>query len=202
MACEPGTCFFYSHANFIVLSQVMEKASGRKLADLIRTGILEPLGMGQTGSDPTAFIPAPVLHAFSTDLGSYQDSTDWNPSWTTAAGAIMTSTVPDVLHSAAAIATGRLISRQSYAQLLSPRTGSLAPWTATRHYGLGIVVTNGWVLQNPYFFGYSGVMAYLPSQKIAIAVTATLGPGATFDGNMSQKLFERIAQGLAPSHAP
>ena len=45
-------------------------------------------------------------------------------------------------------------------------------------------------------------MAYLPSQKIAIAVTSTLGPRASADGNMSELLFKRIAQRLAPSHLP
>lgn len=202
MHCEPGSCFFYSHANFIVLGQVLEKASGKQLAQLIQSGILAPLGMNGTQSDPTAFIPAPVLHAFSTDLGSYQDSTDWSPSWTTAHGAIMTSTVPDVLRSAAAIATGQLISPRSYAQFVGPQTSTLAPWSPSQYYGLGIFLSKGWILQNPFFFGYSGVMAYLPAQKIAIAVTCTLGPDADFSGNTATKLFQRIVQRLAPSSAP
>jgi len=202
MACEPGTCFHYSHANFIVLGQAMEKASGKPLDQLIRTGILQPLGMNDTRSDPTAFIPSPVLHAFSTDLGSYQDSSDWSPSWTTAAGAIMTSNVPDVMRAAAAIATGRLISRQSYLQFVGPQTSTLPPWSSKQYYGLGIFLSNGWIMQNPFFFGYSGVMAYLPAQKIAIAVTSTLGPNASFSGNASTQLFNRIAQGLAPSSPP
>jgi len=201
MDCEPGTCFSYSHANFIILGQVMAKASGKPLADLIRTGILEPLGMHETRSDATPFVPPPVLHAFSTDIGNtYQDSTGWSPSWTTAAGAVMTSTVPDVMRSAAAIATGQLISPKAYAQLLDPRTASLPPWTPSQYYGLGIFVSDGWIMQNPFFFGYSGVMAYRPAEKIAIAVTCTLGPKADFSGNTSTMLFQRIAQGLA--HPP
>lgn len=202
MKCEPGTCFVYSHANFVILGRVMAMASGKPVADLIRTGILEPLGMRDTRSDSTSFIPEPVLHAFSTDLGTYEDSTDWSPSWTTAKGAIMTGTIPDVMRSAAAIATGRLISPKAYAQLLAPYTASLPPMTRSRYYGLGIAVSNGWILQNPYFFGYSGLMAYLPAQKIAVAITSTLGPNASAEGNMSQKLFQRIAQRLAPSSPP
>ena len=174
MKCAPGTCFAYSHANFVILGRVMAMASGRPVADLIRTGILEPLGMRETRSDSTAFIPAPVLHAFNVDRGQYEDSTDWSPSWTIGEGAIMTSTIADVMRSAAAIATGRLISPKAYAQWVEPRTAAFAPWSATRYYGMGVFVANGWLLQNPYFFGYSGLMAYLPAQKIAIAVTSTL----------------------------
>jgi CubicO group peptidase (beta-lactamase class C family) len=200
--CAPGTCFAYSHANFVILGRVMAMASGTPVADLIRTGILEPLGLRQTRSDSTASIPAPVLHAFAADRGRYEDSTDWSPSWTLGEGAIMTSTIADVMGSAAAIATGRLISPKAYAQWVAPRTAAFAPWSATRYYGLGVFVANGWLLQNPYFFGYSGLMAYLPSQKIAIAVTSTLGPRASADGNMSELLFKRIAQRLAPSQQP
>jgi len=58
-----------------------------------------------------------------------------------------------------------------------------------------IFVSNGWILQNPYFFGHSGLMAYLP------AATSTLGPDASPDGNLSERLFKRIAQRLAPSTA-
>ena len=201
MKCKPGTCFSYAHTNFVILGRVMTMASGRPVADLIRTGVLEPLGMRETRSDSTPFIPAPVLHAFSSDRGRYEDSTDWSPSWTIAEGSIMTSTVPDVMRSAAAIATGRLVLPRSFAQFLEPRTASLAPMNSQRYYGLGILVSNGWILQNPSFFGYSGLMAYLPSQKIAIAVTTTMGP-ASPEGNMSDRLYRRIAERLAPSHVP
>uniref|UniRef100_UPI000D43AC47 serine hydrolase domain-containing protein n=1 Tax=unclassified Variovorax TaxID=663243 RepID=UPI000D43AC47 len=201
MKCAPGTCFSYAHTNLVILGRVMAMASGQSVASLIRSGILEPLALHDTRSDSTAFIPAPVLHAFSSDRGRYEDSTDWNPSWTIGDGAIMTGTVPDVMRSAAAIATGRLVSPKSFAQLLAPRTAGLAPMTAERYYGLGILVSDGWVFQNPFFFGYSGVMAYLPAQKISIAVTTTLGP-ASPEGNTSEQLFKRIATRLAPSRSP
>lgn len=202
MKCEPGTCFLYSHANFVILGRVMAMASGKPVADLIRTGILEPLNLRETRSDSTPFIPEPVLHAFLNVRGSYEDSTGWNPSWSTAEGAIMTSTIPDVMRSAEAIATGRLISPESHAQFLEPRTAAFAPWTRSRYYGLGIFVSNGWLMQNPAFYGYAGTMAYLPAQKITIAVSTTLGPDASPDGNASSTMFERIARRLTPSSAP
>jgi D-alanyl-D-alanine carboxypeptidase len=33
-------------------------------------------------------------------------------------------------------------------------------------------VINDWIVQNPSFAGYAATMAYLPSRKIAIAVSA------------------------------
>ena len=69
MACDPGACFAYAHTNFVILGKVMEKATGRSLAELIRTGVLAPLGLIDTRSDVTARIPPPVLHALDAERG-------------------------------------------------------------------------------------------------------------------------------------
>jgi hypothetical protein len=73
-------------------------------------------------------------------------------------------------------------------------------------YGLGIVISGDWLLQNPLMSGYSAVEAYLPSRKIAIAVAATYAPEA-FDGqggyhNEADGLFRKIGAALAPDDAP
>ena len=201
LKCEPGTCFSYSHANYVILGRVLSLASGKPVAELIRSSILEPLGLRDTRSEATPAIQAPVLRAFTSERGSYEESTGWNPSWTLAEGAIMTTNTPDVLRSAEAIGSGRLLSPASYARMLAPTTAKLPGMPSSIYYGLGVVVANSWLLQNPMFFGYAGTMAYLPAQKIAIAVTSTMGP-ATPDRNTAQLLFERIAQRLAPSQPP
>jgi D-alanyl-D-alanine carboxypeptidase len=44
LACDPGTCFNYSHANFVLLSKVLRKVTGKLTARLMRERILAPLG--------------------------------------------------------------------------------------------------------------------------------------------------------------
>src|SRR5215510_1076911 len=39
---------------------------------------------------------------------------------------------------------------------------------------LGCFVANSWIIQNPSFAGCAATMAYLPAQKLAIAVSMTL----------------------------
>lgn len=207
MKCAPGTCFAYSHANYVILGRVLSMAGGKPVADLIQSGILNPLGLRDTRSESTPAIQAPVLRAFTSERGSYEESTGWNPSWTLAEGAIMTTSIADARRSAEAIGSGSLLSARSYAQMLEPRTAKLPsapgmPAMSERgYYGLGMVVRNAWLVQNPMFFGYAGVMAYLPAQKIAIAVTSTMGP-ASPDRNSADLLFGSIAQRLAPSQPP
>ena len=73
-------------------------------------------------------------------------------------------------------------------------------------YGMGIVISGDWLLQNPLFAGEAGVMAYLPAKKIAIAVAVTYQPEAFDDQgnyrNEADTLFRRIAKELAPDDAP
>jgi hypothetical protein len=74
-------------------------------------------------------------------------------------------------------------------------------------YGLGVVITGNWLLQDPLFSGESAVEAYLPSQKVAIAVAVTYDPEA-FDSttgaynNVADQLWRQIALQVAPSDPP
>ena len=200
MVCEPGTCFAYAHTNFVILGKVLEKATGRGVAELIRDGILVPLSLNDTRSEQTAVIQEPVLHAFDAERGIYEDATYWDPSWTLARGAVMTSNVADILKSVDAIGTGALLSPDSFKLQLAPTTAKLKPWSEQRFYGLGIFVIDGWLVQNPSFAGYAATMAYLPAQKLAIVVSATEGMKAPDEGNLSTVVLKDIALYLAPDH--
>ena len=56
------------------------------------------------------------------------------------------------------------------------------------------------------FAGYAALAAYLPAEKVAIAVAATFEPAAfDADGNYHNEadtLFRKIATELEPDHAP
>lgn len=198
MICDPGTCWSYAHTNFVILGKVLEKAAGRPLKEVIREGVLDPLALADTRSETTAIIQEPALHAFDAERGRYEESTYWDPSWTLASGAIMTSNIPDILKTAAAIGTGALLSPESHELQLAPLTAKFKPWSESSYYGFGVFVINGWIVQNPSFAGYAATMAYLPSQKLAIAVSVTLREKASMDGNLSTDVLKEIAAYLAP----
>jgi D-alanyl-D-alanine carboxypeptidase len=61
-------------------------------------------------------------------------------------------------------------------------------------------VIDGWLVQNPSFAGYAATMAYLPTQKLAILVSATMGQKASDEGNLSTVVLKDIAHYLAPDH--
>lgn len=222
----PGTNWDYAHTNYVILGLALERATGRSMVDLLQERVLGPLGLTNTANSFTPAIPEPALHAFSSErrvaLGVppgtrfYEESTYWNPSWTITHGAIQTTNIFDMTATAIAVGEGTLLSRESYQAMVGPNLlgfGSELEGCRTCHtldemynYGLGVVRSGNWLLQNPLFYGYAAVEAYLPAKKIAIAVAVTYGEGA-FDAqgnyaNRGDTLFRQIGAVLAPDDAP
>ncbi|MER6450078.1 serine hydrolase domain-containing protein [Streptomyces venezuelae] len=209
---EPGTSWSYSHANFVLLGQALEKISGMPLATLLEQQITGPTGLDNTRNSFTPQIQEPVLHSFDAERGTYEESTYWNPSWTTAPGAVLNTHICDLARSAEAVGTGELLSPQSFKVQLDPGTvglGGNTPGCAPRdcfrqlpdrHFGYGVIVQNGWIQSNPSFAGYAAIQAYLPSEHLAIAVSTTVGPKAP-GNNTAQTIAARIAAVLAPDNS-
>jgi len=194
----------------------------------MQNNIFAPLGLNNTVGSSTAAIPPPVLHTFSSErrqaLGIapatrfIEESTFWNPSWTTYEGAIQTTNIYDMAASAVAVGEGTLLSPESHRAQIDPRLlGFGAPLAGCPNchtldeeynYGLGIVLKGAWLMQNPLFFGCGGVMAYLPSRRIALAVATTYGEqafdaqGNYKDGNGGERIFAAIGAYLAPDDPP
>jgi CubicO group peptidase (beta-lactamase class C family) len=226
MEFAPGANWGYSHTNYVILGRVLEKITGMPLVDAIRQYVLEPMGLKQTGALTTPEIPQPVLHAFSSErrdvLGVkpgvpfYEEATFWNPSWTTAEGAVETTDISDLAVSIEAVATGKLLSPASSAAQIVPSLigfghtqagcSACGENTAAFNYGLGVIITGNWIGQTLGFAGASGIAGYLPAQKLTIAVEATNGPAAYDDkGNAglgAVAVFRAIAGALAPNTVP
>jgi CubicO group peptidase (beta-lactamase class C family) len=223
---EPGTNWNYAHTNYVLLGLALEKATDQEMPKLLSEKVLRPLGLTNTVNSLTPEIPAPALHAFSSERRAflkipagapfYEESTFWDPSWTITHGAIQTTNIYDMEATAVGIGSGRLLSPESYQKMVStdlrgktrkqPGCTTCLKQDEGYTYGLGIVISGNWLLQNPLFSGYAAAEAYLPSQKVAIAVAVTYAPEA-FDGNgdypnAAEMLFRKIGAELAPDDAP
>jgi hypothetical protein len=166
------------------------------------------------------------LHAFSSERRAaleipsgtpfYEETTYWDPSWTITHGAIQTTNIYDLEATARGIGSGQLLTPDSYKKMIStdlrgkthkqPGCTTCGEMNDIYTYGLGLVISGNWLLQNPLMSGYAALEAYLPSQKIAIAVAVTYAPEA-FDEkgdyrNEADTLFRRIGAEMAPEDAP
>src|SRR5947208_10296251 len=223
----PGTNWSYAHTNFMILGEILSKIGKKPLDTLLREKVLGPMGLKNTTASQTSEIPSPVLHAFDSerrgtlkipsDIGFYEESSFWNSQWGTPIGANETTNIDDMVTTAVKVGTGALLSKSSYEAMTAPnllgfgrKQDNCAPSCFTQvngyNYGIGIVRSGSWLLQNPLLDGYSATEAYLPSKKIAIAVAVTFAPEA-FDSqgnykNSSDTVFRSIGAYLAPDDAP
>ncbi len=223
----PGANWSYSHTNFMILGQILSMIGQEPLDTLLREKVLDPMGLTNTTSTETSDIPSPVLHSFSSErraaLGIppgrsfYEEATFWNAQWGTPIGANETTDINDMATTAVEVGTGALLSRSSYQAMTDPNLlgfghpqPSCAPTcfkqTNVYNFGLGVVRSGSWLLQDPLVSGEGSTEAYLPAQKIAIAAVVTFLPGA-FDSqgnysNSSEQIFQAIGAYLAPQDAP
>jgi D-alanyl-D-alanine carboxypeptidase len=196
----PGTSWGYSHTGFVILGEVLRRVTHKSVRRLIRENILAPLKLPNTRSSQTPKIRPPVLHAYSKERGTYEESTFWSPSWGTARGANMTSNIAEVASSGRAIGAGRLLSRRAHRAQVGPGTVGLDGNTRRFYYGMGLVVEGGWIVENPSLAGFGVEVAYLPAKKITIAVVSTKGQRSEVDPNYSELITRQIAAYLAPKH--
>jgi CubicO group peptidase (beta-lactamase class C family) len=223
----PGTNWSYAHTNFMILGEILSKIGHAPLDTLLREKVLDPMGLTNTTSTETSDIPSPVLHSFSSErrvaVGIppgrpfYEEATFWNTQWGTPIGANQTTDINDMATTAAEVGTGALLSRSSYQAMTAPNLlgfGHAQPSCAPScfkqiniyNFGLGVVRSGSWLVQDPLLSGEGATEAYLPAQKIAIAAVVTFLPGA-FDAqgnytNSSEQIFRAVAAYLAPNDAP
>ncbi|MEY9843908.1 serine hydrolase domain-containing protein [Streptacidiphilus sp. MAP5-3] len=208
---KPGTDFSYSHLNFVLMGAALERITHTRLDRLLEQRIYRPFKLHATSNSYTPDIPTPVLHAFTSERGKYEESTFWNPSWTTAPGAVITQDICDLARSAVGIGSGQTLSARGYKTLLNPGTVGLGkptkkcpatvcmPQTEAIHFGLSTLVVNGWVLSNPSFSGYAAIQAYLPNKGIAIAVSVTNSPKTNQNVNQADTIATALSHLLVPN---
>ncbi len=223
----PGENWSYSHSNFMILGEALSKIGKKPLATLVQNKVLKPLGLQHTIETPTSGLPEPFVHSFSSERRDffgvpdgtpfYEEETFWNTQWGTPMGANQATTIGDMIKTAIAIGEGKLLSKKSYRAMTEPKligfgesdpdcTPECFTQTDVYSFGIGVVLTGDWIKQNPVLTGYAAVEAYLPSKKIAIAVTNTFSQEYYEDPNTASNpanvLFQAIAEELAPNDAP
>ncbi len=189
----PGTKGVYSHTEFTILGEVLELATGKTMPELYAENIFQPLKLEHTGYSITSDLPYPVLHAFSSDRGIYEDATFWNPSWTGDSGPLY-SNLNDLGRWARVFGKGELLKPDSFAELISRPEGINRP---DLYFASGFVVANGWYLQNPSFNGYSGAFGYLPSKELTIIIYTTQSQDPESDAQAFQ-IFKELAEMITP----
>jgi len=151
------------------------------------------------------------------NLPFYEEESFFDTQWGSPIGANQVTTIDDMITTAIGIGTGALLSDSSYHAMTDPNligfgytdpacTPECFLQTVAYNFGLGVVRNGNWLKQTPALAGYYAVEAYLPSQRIAIAVANTgtmeyFADPATAS-NPANTLYQKIGACLAPNDAP
>lgn len=200
---RPGKSWAFSDTNYLLLGVILGKIAHEQLASALQQQIFSPLGMTQTHMplNANAYMPPPVMHAYTSERGPYEDSTFWTPSPFATNGSVY-STLSDLGKWAMALGTGSRISPASHKLQIGPSNVGLGPLKANKYYGYGEIISNRWIIVNPQVYGYNGDVSYFPKKKIAVVVFCTYGPKSVLSRQNGTAALLRIARILTPSSTP
>lgn len=165
----PSRGWHYSNTNTVLLGMVIEKITGKPLAQVYEDMIFRPLGLKHTIWPKDGQMPTPYCHGYTeqTEDNSRADATNWTPTWGQGAG-ILISDLNDMRVWCKALATGQLLSKSMWQQ----RTDWVYPKPGNRSDGYGICIGKhgNWIGHTGSLPGYNTGCWYLSTRGIAMVV--------------------------------
>ena len=193
---EPGSKYLYDNTGYAFLGAIIEKVSGEKYGDYLRTHIFDPLEMKNSGYDDMVTIlqnraSGYELWATGLENARYQDMSVWH-----AAGAVY-STVRDLYRWDRALYTEKVLTKASLTKAWSPEkdehgySWSLQPMAGHKQIG-----HTGGVI------GFESCIARFPDDDAFVVVLSN------FEGTNPQGIAHELAmvifgqKVLAPGERP
>jgi CubicO group peptidase (beta-lactamase class C family) len=170
----PGARHSYSNSGYVVLGAILEKASGKSYAQLLRELVFTPLGMRNSGLDANGPGKPQLAIGYRPDGAVNARADEVDPSWLYAAGGIY-STVEDLQKWERALISGSLLPRETLEQMWSPEHGV---------YGLGwqLLRASPQSLNRRLVFhaggtsGYASDFLHYPQENVSVILLANLLP--------------------------
>ncbi|WBT07071.1 serine hydrolase [Brevundimonas vesicularis] len=164
----PGSRFAYSNSGYVLLSAIIETASGQTYADFVAANLFQPLGMSDSGYDRHDMILPRRASGYALGADGVVNADYVDMSIPTGAGALY-STTHDLLKWEQGLFGGRLLNAQSMTALTTPvRNG----------YAMGLMVSEAdgkrLVWHNGAIEGFNTYMAYDPGDRTAVIVLGNL----------------------------
>ena len=161
---EPDSKAAYSNTNYVVLSMIIEKVSGRSYASAVKNRICKKINLKHTEVDTRDLKDTHIARSYTFEDKQWKASTITDPSVPRGAGAIL-STPDDLCTFITALFENKLISEASVQAMT----------TIQDNYGKGI-------FEIPFGkrkgFGHTGgidgfesMLAYFPEDKMAFCIT-------------------------------
>jgi len=127
LAFSPGSRTAYSNGNYAVLAKVLERASGKSYAEVLRDEVLRPLGLVNTGHEPDGFLLERRAYGYVPDsrLPNRQVPAPYQQMATKTGGGSLYSTADDLYRFAQAMFRDTVIRRATWEAVLGAQDSAL-----------------------------------------------------------------------------
>ena len=171
----PGEKYRYSNSGYYLLGVIIERASGKPYADFLQENIFQPLGMTSSGYDSSRRIIKNRASGYQMQGEAVVNALPIDMSVPYAAGALV-STVDDMLRWDQALFTGKLLSRKSLDEMLTPSKASEDygyGWTIHRRFERQVIEHNGGIN------GFMTSVSRFPADNVTVIVLSNNGNFST-----------------------
>jgi len=165
----PGAQFDYSNTNTILLGMVIEKVTGKPVAEAFDAMVFKPLKLlntswpGQSTKMPEPYAEGFTLQGNFAKPDAPSNATFWNPAWGWTAGELI-SNMDDLLTYGRALGTGQgLLNPDTQEERLKSIPGAAG-------YGIAIGCIDGWVGHTGELPGYNTTVYYHAASDITVVV--------------------------------
>ncbi len=170
---EPGTGYHYSNVNYQLAAMVLARVTGRSVAELLRSRIIEPLGLRRTTLAPDN-MSLPDMHGYvagATGAG-LKDVTDDTLAFGNGGGGGVISIADELLTIMQAIVSGRLLDATLEADMkraTAQSSGSYGLGLATYHLTCGTLYGHGGAID-----GTQSIAIIRPDASSGVVVAVNL----------------------------
>ena len=198
----PGTNWSYSNTGYILLGMIVEKISGQSYADFLRTNVLKPLGMRDSGYDSAKDILRQRASGYQLTDGRIANADFIDMSVPFSAGGIY-STVEDMYRWNEALAVNeKLLSADSLKQMFTEYPEATHEG---QHYGYGVVISRLKFGRLLYYHGggvegFSSSIQRYPNDRVCIVVLSNLDSYKPWElgDHIASDLFDQSLSAIHP----
>lgn len=196
----PGEAMIYNNSAYFLLGLIIEKASGLSYADYVQKNLFARAGMTDSRYCSEKEIVRNMAHGYDAGPKGLVKAQYIDQTWPFSAGSLC-STAGDLVSWNRALHGGRILSAESYRELITP--GKLNDGTPMR-YAKGLAVADMLghraIQHDGAIPGFLASSTYLPDDDLIVVVLInTLGP--VNPANVSKQIIKRLVGERQPAYA-
>jgi D-alanyl-D-alanine carboxypeptidase len=194
---QPGEKYLYNNSGYYLLGVIIEKVTGESYGVHMKKTLFDPLGLHSTMYCDNEPIVKQRAAGYQVTLDVVQNAAPLSMKPPFSAGALCSS-VTDLVAWTSALMNGKVVSRASLDQMITP--AKLTDGKPTT-YGFGLGIGDGAgdkraISHGGGINGFASYMTYLPDREIVVVVLTNLG-GAK-PGTIAAEILKAIPESPTP----